>query len=143
MAAVAGRGVEAGLEQLPPLPQLRIPVQTQQKSQAISRLSAVAWPGPHHQWEHAAPQPTAPQSGCSPPVGRAGETYTLTFPRPPTGDSRSLVKRSDNPPASEATLMTGLCLQLARAQQTHQGTRQTPSELHGVPCPFTPSQEPM
>lgn len=29
VAAVSGRGVEAGLEELPPLPQLRIPVQTQ------------------------------------------------------------------------------------------------------------------
>lgn len=34
VAAVAGGGMEAGLEQLPPLPQLRVPVQTHEAQDA-------------------------------------------------------------------------------------------------------------
>lgn len=69
MAAVARRGVEAGLEELPPLPQLRIPARTQHRDRAVSGRSAVAWPGllairgnvPHP--SDGPPKPGAPPAG--------------------------------------------------------------------------------
>lgn len=43
----------------------------------------------------------------------------LAFPRPPNEDPCSSVKRSDNPPASKATLTPGLCLTGAPHTRTH------------------------
>lgn len=65
---------------------------------------------PHLQREHAAPQATAPPPHQVHPPDRRAVRVHAHLLKAPNEDPCSLVKRSDNPPASKVTLTTGLCL---------------------------------
>lgn len=136
VAAVAGRGVEAGLEQLPPLPQLRVPVDTTQEP-GPQGAGMAAWPGPlASRGNMRAPANCPPSwhtllSGgmvrctCSPSLARKWGPV-LFF---------SQKKGQTTPPASKATLLTGPCLQLSGVQHTRAHTANPSLQRKGCPAP--------